>query len=187
MKLPKNAKLVHKGIIFDTYQWKQKMFDGSYETFEMLKRPNTVQIIATEGNRILVLNEEQPRLKRHVSLIGGRQDEGETPLQCAKRELLEETGYISNDWELYMATDPYIKMEWKIYTFIARNCQKKQAQQLDPGEKITIKKISFSQFLRAIQSTKLPAKELTLHVFGEINQSKTFLSTFKKKIFPTNT
>ena len=138
-------------------------------------------------SKLLQRKEEQPRLKRHVSLIGGRQDEGETPLQCAKRELLEETGYISNDWELYMATDPYIKMEWKIYTFIARNCQKKQAQQLDPGEKITIKKISFSQFLRAIQSTKLPAKELTLHVFGEINQSKTFLSTFKKKIFPTNT
>ncbi len=40
MKIPPNAKRVFKGIIFDVYQWQQKMFDGSKETFEMLKRAN---------------------------------------------------------------------------------------------------------------------------------------------------
>jgi len=41
MKLTSQAQRVFKGIIFDVYQWKQKMFDGSQGIFEMLKRPDT--------------------------------------------------------------------------------------------------------------------------------------------------
>lgn len=52
MKIPINARRVFKGIIFDVYQWEQKMFDGNFKTFEMLKRPNTVEIIAIRDNKI---------------------------------------------------------------------------------------------------------------------------------------
>lgn len=37
MKLPPQAKKVFTGQIFDVYQWEQEMYDGSFETFEMLK------------------------------------------------------------------------------------------------------------------------------------------------------
>jgi len=33
--VPEEAKLVFKGIIYDVYQWEQKMFDGTFSTFEM--------------------------------------------------------------------------------------------------------------------------------------------------------
>jgi ADP-ribose pyrophosphatase len=71
MKIPKEAKLVFKGVIFDVYQWQQKMFDGSFETFEMLKRPNTVEIIATQGDKILLSHQSQPNKKDFLSLFGG--------------------------------------------------------------------------------------------------------------------
>ena len=61
MKLPKNSKLVFKGDMFDTYQWPQKMFDGSTRTFEMLKRADTVHLIATtEDNKIIEIG-QKPR------------------------------------------------------------------------------------------------------------------------------
>ena len=60
MKIPKEAKLVFKGQIFDVYQWKQKMFDGSYETFEALKRKDNASIIPVVGNKILICEQEQP-------------------------------------------------------------------------------------------------------------------------------
>lgn len=45
-RLPKNAKIVNKGIIFDTYHWEQEQFDGSIKIFEAIKRNPTVQIFA---------------------------------------------------------------------------------------------------------------------------------------------
>jgi len=33
MKIPKDAKLVFKGKIFDVYQWQQKVYDGTTVTY----------------------------------------------------------------------------------------------------------------------------------------------------------
>ncbi len=42
--MPANAKRVFKGVVFDTYQWEQDMYDGTKKTFEKLKRPDTVVV-----------------------------------------------------------------------------------------------------------------------------------------------
>ena len=60
MKIPSQAKRVFKGLIFDVYHWKQKMFDGSEEIFEGLKRPSTIQIIPIFNKKLLLSFEEQP-------------------------------------------------------------------------------------------------------------------------------
>src|SRR5882757_3955251 len=101
MKIPPQAKKVFQGVIFSVYQWQQEMFDGSTETFEMLKRPNTIEVIATQGDKILISRQSQPNKENFYSLFGGRAEEGEDPLVTAKRELLEESGLESDDWELF--------------------------------------------------------------------------------------
>lgn len=161
-QLPPNAELKFKGVIFDIYQWKQKMFDGSTKTFERLKRPNSVVIIPVVGNKILIQEQEQPGRPVFPSLPGGRCDEGEEPLESAKREFLEETGYISNNWELWNTTKPYNKMVWTIYRFIVRDCVFKQNPVLDAGEKITTKLISFDEFVMFSENEKFRDKELII-------------------------
>src|SRR3989338_8402924 len=92
-KLPKNAKRVFKGEIFEVWQWRQKMYDGTTETFEMLKRPDTTQVIAVIEDKILILKQKQPNnASAFLSLAGGRREKNESALNSAKRELLEETG-----------------------------------------------------------------------------------------------
>ncbi len=55
-KIPKHAKKVFNGIIFEVWQWKQKLFDGSLTTFEMLKRQDTVKAVCiTPENKILII------------------------------------------------------------------------------------------------------------------------------------
>ena len=181
-KLPSKAKNVFNGIVFDVYQWQQKMFDGSYQTFEMLKRHYTILILAVQGKKILFAHEEQPGKKPAYCLFGGRQEQGEKPLSTGKRELLEESGYTSIDWTLFKIYEPHSSIDWKIYFYIARNCKKTGTQKLDAGEKITIKSLSFEKFLKLVDSQKFSDKIIQNDLF-RIQKNSQQLNAFKKKIF----
>lgn len=148
-RLPKNSKRVFRGVIFDVWQWKQKMFDGSWATWEKLSRPDTVNVVAVVGEKIILLRQKQPDWKRYKNtLAGGRVDEGESPLAAAERELLEETGYVSKKWKLWKKMNPYGKIVWTVYNFVARDCVKAREPQPDAGEKIETKLVSFENFLK---------------------------------------
>ncbi|MGI8419459.1 MAG: NUDIX hydrolase [Candidatus Levyibacteriota bacterium] len=150
MKLPPKAKKVFQGKIFSVFQWEQQLYDGSTATFEMLKRPGTIQIIPTSGDEIYLSYEEQPTKPRSYTLLGGRQEPDEEPLVTAKRELREESGLESDDWELYKTYKSEGKIAWPLYLYIARNCRKVAKPKLDPGEKIEVKQVSFEAFLSIV-------------------------------------
>lgn len=182
MELPKNAKKVFSGKIFDVYQWEQEMFDGSFTTFEMLKRPNTLNVIALEGDQILLSREEQPTKKKAFTLIGGRQDTGETPFEGVKRELLEESGYSSEQWESWRVFRPYGKIDWEVHIFIAKNCTKVAEQNLDPGERIEISKVSFDEFVELASQPNFWGRELQAQMLRmKLEPEK--LEEFRKRLF----
>lgn len=160
-KLPPHATRVFKGVIFDVYQWQQEMYDGTFETFEKLKRPNTAVVVASVGDKILIQKQEQPgKPGPFLSLPGGRINEGEDPLEGAKRELLEETGYASDDWELWKAFSPFSKTVWTAYIYLARNCEKKAEQTLDAGERISLRFIDLEEFLMLSEDEMFYEREL---------------------------
>jgi len=183
MKIPKQAKQIFKGVIFDVYQWPQKMFDGNYETFEMLKRPDTVQIIATQKNKILMSRERQPHTGYFYSLFGGRVDKNEKPLAAAKRELLEESGLTTKNWKLISTEKPFNKVDWTIYTYVARDCKKINRQNLDSGEMIQVKIMSFDEFFEIVTASNFRGRDLALFLLRLEHQGKKYLNDFKKFIF----
>lgn len=145
--LPPQAKPVYKGEVWEIWRWEQEMYDGSTGIYERAKRADSVTIIPVVGDRILVLHQEQPFRGKFISLPGGFQEE-EEPLKAAQRELLEETGFASDDWDLYLVCSPGgSKMEWKNYFYVARNCRAMQEPTPDPGEKISLEWVSFDEFL----------------------------------------
>lgn len=159
--IPPNAKLAFKGKVFEVWQWKQRLFDGSVETFEQLKRPNTAQVIPVVGNKILVQLESQSNISQpFLSLPGGRFLSKEKPLDAAKRELLEETGYTSDDFILCKEQDSIGRIEWTVYTYIARNCVLSKSQELDSGEKIKTRLVSFEEFLMLSENPLFYEREL---------------------------
>ena len=162
--IPPHAKMVFQGQIFEAWQWEQKMFDGSVAIFERLRRPNTVQVVAIVADKILLQTQQQPdHMTPFPSLPGGRcEGFNEEPLAAIKRELLEETGYVADDWTLWQEQNPVAKIQWTIYTFIARNCLKQQEPHLDPGEKITTRLIDFDEFLMLSEHPHFYEKELVM-------------------------
>ena len=183
MALPPNAKRVFKGVIFDVYQWKQKMFDGSFKTFEMLKRPNSILVIPTMDGKILLANEEQPHKGRFLELFGGRHEEGEEPLDGAKRELLEESGLTSEDWELWKTHEPNSKIDSHIFVFLARDCSKTADPHLDPGERIETLALTFPEFLEMAKNDAFTDKEVRLDLYRMLCEPN-LAEGFRRKMFP---
>ncbi|MFA5925904.1 MAG: NUDIX domain-containing protein [Parcubacteria group bacterium] len=181
--LPKNARQVFRGVIFDVWQWKQRMFDGSHATFEKLKRADTVNVIGVVGKKIIVLRQKQPDWKMHKNtLAGGRVEEGEAPLQAAKRELLEETGYVSKEWALWKKIDPYEKIVWTVHSFIARDCIKKQDPDPDAGEKLESKLVTFEELLKLSDDPSFYEGELK-NSFLRARFEKKYREEFRKLLF----
>ncbi len=147
--VPSNAKRVFKGILYDTYHWEQEMYDGTYQTFEKLVRKASTDILAVQGQKIMILMQEQPGKALYPSLPGGQIEKGEDTLFAAKRELLEETGYSSDEFILYKSqSDGGSKINFVVTTYIAKHCTKIQEPHLDAGEKIQITWVTFDEFLQ---------------------------------------
>ncbi|MFA5990803.1 MAG: NUDIX hydrolase [Candidatus Doudnabacteria bacterium] len=146
--LPKSSKKVFSGLIFDVFQWPQKMFDGSTATFERVIRQNTVVIIPIIDGKVVTVKQKQPGTDWYYDLPSGRMDKkGESPKNAALRELLEETGLKPKSLKLWKTYSPSGKVMQKVYFFIAQDCVKVAEQKLDPGEKIVPAYKTFQQFL----------------------------------------
>lgn len=175
--IPEEAERVFKGKIYEVYQWPQKMFDGSFETFEMLRRPDTVKIIpivtAEEARRLgfeadepqlIATKQEQPRKDCFYDYPGGRMDEEDSDeLAAAKRELLEETGLSFQNWKLIEVRQPFNKIDWLVYTFVATGLLGQTEQSLDAGEKIEVVAMSLaeaSQLAKSGEARYMRLKEM---------------------------
>jgi ADP-ribose pyrophosphatase len=159
------------------------MFDGSFQTFERIKRQDTVIIIATVKNKLVLLKQKQPRTKWFYCTPSGRMDvPGEKPLAAAKRELREETGMAAKKIFLWKKTILKGKVESTIYSFIARDCRVIGKQSLDSGEKIKVKLISFEDYLK-LSDDPLSDMELSLIDMFKARLDKKYKVYLKKTIF----
>ena len=159
MKINKKAKKVFEGVIFNVHQWQQKMFDGSYDTYEMIERQPTVDILPLVGDKIIVLDQEQPGRKPYPSMVAGRIEKGEEVLVAAERELLEETGYKASNFKIIDECLGSSKIYWHEYLIVAHDCQKVAKQSLDAGEKIKVKLVTFDEFLNMCRDRRFAAAQ----------------------------
>lgn len=164
-KIPSQAKLAFKGQIFDVYQWEQVLFDDSKMIFESLKRSDTVTVIpVTEDGKIMLIEEEQPHIPLHLKNVAGKVDPGEEPEETAKRELLEETGYKCQEMELWYLENPIYKIDWSVYTYVAKGCKKVGPQNLEGGERIIPVLLSFEEFIEKVTTADFPNLALKVKI-----------------------
>ncbi|MFH1089680.1 MAG: NUDIX hydrolase [Candidatus Uhrbacteria bacterium] len=164
--IPDHAKKVFDGVLFDVYQWEQELFDGTKTTFEKIKRPDTVVVFPVmDDGRIVLTEQEQPGKEPFIGTTGGQVDEGEDILAAAKRELLEESGYEASGFVLWDVRHPATKIDWVIYTFVAKGLKKVADLNLDAGEKIKLKPVEFEEFLKIALDKKFVEKEITSKIY----------------------
>ncbi|MEL6970276.1 MAG: NUDIX hydrolase [Bacteroidota bacterium] len=121
------------------FDWMINPRNGHEEKMILLEGGDAVQIVAeTEDEHILLIKQYRFGLQEYIyELPGGLIDAGETPAEAAPRELVEETGYAAQEWQL-LGSNPAnpVFMEAHIYHFAAKGLTQTGAVALDAGEDI---------------------------------------------------
>ena len=159
---------VFSGIIFDIYQWEQEMYDGSKTTFEKAFKKPVVGVLAiTKEKKVLYLEQQQPTRNTYLSVPAGGVEEGETFEEAAKRELLEETGFVCDKLEPFFDFTGTSKVHQDEKYFIGRNAHKIQEQRPDSGEKITVHECSVEEFFQLIRRNDFLIRSQVKFMFYE--------------------
>lgn len=154
--IPAHAERVFEGVIFNVHQWQQEMFDGSTETFEMLSRPDIVDVLAVIDGKLVIIHEEQPVIGEFIDIPGGRHDHPEeSHLSAAKREMLEETGMTFKNWRLVDVVQEPGKIQCFLYIFLASDLVDTVEPKLDAGEKIEVEQVELSEYRKLKEQGKL--------------------------------
>ena len=113
---------------------------GRTHPFFVMKTTDWVNIIAITPDEQVVLVKQYRAGTESVTLElpGGTIDPGETPRTAAIRELLEETGFHSDDVQAIGTVHPNPAIQSnRCHSFVAWGAQRIAAQSLDEGEAIS--------------------------------------------------
>lgn len=138
VEIPATAsRLLHQGMVWDLVS---ETFDylGQELTREFISHPGAVAVIAiNEREEILLLEQyRRPVGKFLLEVPAGLLDEpGESRLDCAKRELLEEASMVANHWDelITFYTTPGGSTE-DITVFIAKDIREVSSNYEPTGE-----------------------------------------------------
>ena len=74
--------------------------DGHTATREYIVHPGAVMVVPLldDGRLVIERQYRYPMGRVMTEFPAGKLDAGEAPLQCARRELAEETGYTASEW-----------------------------------------------------------------------------------------
>lgn len=123
----------------------------------------------TEDNHILLKSEFRYACGCDViECPAGMFEKGEEPLDVAKRELLEETGYVSDNWTYLGPTyESTSKLTNTMHLFLAENCVQAGSQHLDANEHITFTAVPLARAVDMVMDETINANS-TAHLILKV-------------------
>jgi ADP-ribose pyrophosphatase len=124
----------------------------------VLEGPDWVNVVAiTPAEKIVAVSQYRFGAgKPSLEIPAGLLDEGETPLECAKRELEEETGYTAPEWSSLGWCHPNPAfLQNRLHLFLARGARPTSAPRPEAGEDILFGELSLAEVRQAIADGRI--------------------------------
>lgn len=155
--------LVHKGAIIDVYTDHMEFSNGHRADWDFIHHDGAAAVVPVlPDGRILMVRQFRNALDREtLEIPAGKLDAPYEPgMECARRELEEETGYKSQElsWLITLRTTVAFCNE-KIEIYVAKNLEASK-QNLDEDEFVDVKAYTLDELKEKIYA-------------GEIQDSKT--------------
>ena len=144
---------IYDGTLLHVKKDKVELPNGDISYREWIKHPGASAVIpVTDNNEIILVRQYRyPIQSLTMEIPAGKLDvAGEDPLECAKRELEEETGYSAQEYQFLtkLATTVGFSDEF-IYIYAARGLKAGQ-QHTDEDEFINVYKYSFDELKKMV-------------------------------------
>ena len=154
---PKNARVhqVHRHYQGSLFSFDSEDFtlpNGSRTELAMVRHPGSTAVVALfDDNTVLIERQYRHAVNDYLLEIpAGTMEPGELPLDCARRELEEETGYVAEEFvELSQVLILPAYSDEKIHVYLARNLTL-TLQNLDKDEIIVVEKYPIADVMRMI-------------------------------------
>jgi ADP-ribose pyrophosphatase len=112
--------------------------------------------VTEQGEILFVRQYRYPIGQELIELPAGLVDDGETPLETARRELTEETGHVSDNWREIATCYPSAGFaDERVTIFLAQNCLPVEWE-ADPHEGLALEHWSHDQLMDAVMSEPFP-------------------------------
>lgn len=142
-----DSAVVYDGKIIKVLRDEALLENGAVAAREVVRHKGAVAVLAVDdgGSAFFVRQFRYPIGQELLEAPAGKLEAGEIPLDCAKRELLEECGVTAESWtELGpIYTSPGFCDE-AIWLFLAKGLSQAE-QRLDEDEFLDVEKMSFAE------------------------------------------
>jgi len=149
--------LVYEGKFINVENIEVILPNNNKATRDIIRHPGACAIMAIDSENNIII-EKQFRTALDEILLeipAGKIDKGESPLECAKRELKEETGYVSDNFTFLtkIALAPGYSSE-EIYLYLAKDIRYTKIN-LDDDEFLSVEKLSLKKAKEMVLSGKI--------------------------------
>ena len=148
----KNHHTIYDGRVFKLVTENVTLENGTTTDMEFIEHPGAAAIIPfLDDSRILLLKQYRHALKKDIwEIPAGTLDPHEKIIDCAKRELIEETGYSGSGWHKLGEITPVPGYSnERIHIYLATKLQPAE-QHLDADEVIQVQEVEFKDALEMI-------------------------------------
>ena len=150
---------IHKGMWATLRSDRCEMPDGHIvEDYYVLEYNDWVNAVAlTEDNKVLMVRQYRHAAELvSLEIPGGVIEDGELPEQALMRELLEETGYQFDNFELLcvLYANPSTANN-KTYSYLAKGGKKVQEQQPDEQEELIVETYTIAEVKELLAENKI--------------------------------
>jgi ADP-ribose pyrophosphatase len=158
---------LYEGRVFKLLRENVTLNNGVTVDLDIIHHPGASAIIPMSGNdNVILIKQYRHALRDFIwEIPAGTLDPDETPLECAKRELIEETGFSANTWQKLGEITPVPGYSnERIHMFLAADLVPAE-QDLDKDEMLDVHEVSLGKAVEMIHE-------------GAIQDSKTIAGLF---------
>jgi 8-oxo-dGTP pyrophosphatase MutT (NUDIX family) len=133
-------------------------YEGVFTTLDRVGKKYACVIALTKQNEVIIVRQFRPGPEAIFDeVIGGAVEDGEVPLEAAKRELAEEAGYRVGYY----------------YFYLALNCEPlARGNNPDISESIEVRKISINQLIKNAKIGRMSDPQAVLMAYDRLMEIK---------------
>jgi ADP-ribose pyrophosphatase len=149
-----DRQILYRGRVYNLIKENVTLENGVTADMEYIEHPGATAIIPMlSDSQILLLKQYRHSLREYIwEIPAGTLDPEEKIIECAKRELIEETGYSAEKWHKLGEITPLPGYsDERIHIYLATDLQPAE-QDLDKDEIIHVHQVSFNEAVEMIKS-----------------------------------